>query len=276
MTHPPTYRYTKALDSIKTLRKDRTADLKAERERLESLSKEKAHADKLRARSTELNSLITSKQLQYEQTKQLYDELVKNNARFYESATKFRELYVKVESLQQKKEHYQNELAEARETIQEIAGMFRMHWGSSRLLPLLSGSDEELQRRLRNFDETIAQCKQKRRRLEAEREDLEDELIRARKTHVELVNEHGELAAEAKVRTRFSTPKSLFTHAHRRMNATLPGAKNLSAVSVISTSSRAMATLRSSVTRSTSSSHALGTCSGGNVQTLRSSRLMLA
>lgn len=116
-------RYTKALDSIKALRKDRVADLKADKERLESLSKEKAHADKLRARIVDLNNTVTSKQLQYEECKEQYEVLVKNNARFYESATKFRELYVKVENLQQKKEHYQQELSEARETVQEIEGM---------------------------------------------------------------------------------------------------------------------------------------------------------
>ncbi|KAI9566180.1 P-loop containing nucleoside triphosphate hydrolase protein [Boletus coccyginus] len=168
-------RYTKALDSIKALRKDRVADLKADKERLESLSKEKAHADKLRARVLDLNKVITSKQFQYEECKGRYEELVKNNARFYESATKFRESYVKVENLQQKKEHYQQELSEARETVQEI-----------------EGSDEELQSRLRNFDENIAKQKQNRRRHESERQDFEDELTKARRTHVELVNEHGE------------------------------------------------------------------------------------
>ncbi|KAF9219190.1 hypothetical protein BS17DRAFT_718386 [Gyrodon lividus] len=164
-------RYTKALDSIKALRKDRVADLKADKERLESLSKEKTHADKLRARIAELNNGITSRQLQYEECKAQYEELVKNNARFYESATKFRELYVKVENLQQKKEHYQQELAEARESVQEIEG---------------TGSDEELQSRMQNFDENIAQQKKNRRRQESERQDLEDELARARRTHVEL------------------------------------------------------------------------------------------
>ena len=44
----------------------RVADLKADKEHLESLSKEKAHADKLRARIVELNNTITSKQLQYD------------------------------------------------------------------------------------------------------------------------------------------------------------------------------------------------------------------
>lgn len=193
-------RYTKALDSIKTLRKERVADLKADKERLDSLSKEKAHADKLHARIVELNTAITSKQLKYEECKGQYEELVKNNARFYESATKFRELYVKVENLQQKKEHYQQELSEARETVEEIEGMLMLlpNAMAAELLHWI-GSDEELQSRLRNFDENIAKQKQDRRRHETERQDLEDELSRARRTHVTLINDHGELAAEAKV-----------------------------------------------------------------------------
>ncbi|KAG1739598.1 hypothetical protein EDB19DRAFT_1828817 [Suillus lakei] len=160
-------RYSKALDNIKSLRKDRVADLKADKERLESLAKEKTHADKLRGRISDLNSTITGKQLQYEETKKQYEELVKNNARFYESATQFRELYVKVENLQQKKEHYRQELSEAKESVQEVGG------------------------------EKIA-----RNRREVERQDLEDELAKTRRSHVELINEHGELAAEAKAHDR--------------------------------------------------------------------------
>ncbi|KAG0697633.1 P-loop containing nucleoside triphosphate hydrolase protein [Suillus ampliporus] len=178
-------RYTKALDSIKSLRKDRVADLKADKERLESLAKEKAHADKLRGRISDLNATVTGKQLQYEETKKQYEELVKNNARFYESATKFRELYVKVENLQQKKEHYRQELSDARESVQEVGG-----------------TDEELQERLRNFDQNIEKEKIARNRREVERQDLEDELAKTRRLHVELINEHGELAAEAKAHDR--------------------------------------------------------------------------
>lgn len=51
---------------------------------------------------------------------------------------------------------------------------------------------------MRNFDENIAKQKRNRSRHESERQDLEEELTKARRTHVELVNEHGELAAEAK------------------------------------------------------------------------------
>lgn len=178
-------RYSKALDSIKSLRKDRVADLKADKERLESLAKEKAHADKLRGRISDLNTTITGKQLQYEETKKQYEELVKNNARFYESATQFRELYVKVENLQQKKEHYRQELSEAKESVQEVGG-----------------SDEELQERLSNFGQNIEKEKVARNRREVERQDLEDELAKTRRSHVELINEHGELAAEAKAHDR--------------------------------------------------------------------------
>ncbi|KAG2749419.1 hypothetical protein P692DRAFT_20469301 [Suillus brevipes Sb2] len=178
-------RYSKALDSIKSLRKDRVADLKADKERLESLAKEKAHADKLRGRISDLNATITGKQLQYEETKKQYEELVKNNARFYESATQFRELYVKVENLQQKKEHYRQELLEAKESVQEVGG-----------------SDEELQERLSNFGQNVEKEKVARNRREVERQDMEDELAKTRRSHVELINEHGELAAEAKAHDR--------------------------------------------------------------------------
>lgn len=44
----PVDRYTKALDCIKTLRKERVAELKADKERLKSLELEKARADKVR------------------------------------------------------------------------------------------------------------------------------------------------------------------------------------------------------------------------------------
>lgn len=61
------------------------------------------------------------------------------------------------------------------------------------------GTDEELQGRLRNFDQNIEKEKVARNRREVERQDLEDELAKMRRSHVELINEHGELAAEAKV-----------------------------------------------------------------------------
>jgi len=117
------HRYTKALDAIKSLRKDRVAELKTEQERLESLSREKAHSDKLVKRVSDLNSTITSKELEYEEVKHEYDQLVQANKKFYEQSTKFREMYLKLESLQEKKTRCEEDLANAKENLQVVSGM---------------------------------------------------------------------------------------------------------------------------------------------------------
>lgn len=118
-------RYTKALDAIKSLRKDRVAELKTEQERLESLSREKAHSDKLVKRVSDLNSTITAKELEYEEVKREYDQLVQANKKFYEQSTKFREMYLKLESLQEKKTRYEEDLANAKENLQVVSGLAR-------------------------------------------------------------------------------------------------------------------------------------------------------
>ncbi|KAF9783547.1 AAA domain-containing protein [Thelephora terrestris] len=178
-------KYTKALDAIKSLRKDRVAELKAEQERLESLSREKAHSDKLVKRISDLNSTITTKELEYEEVKREYDELVQANKRFYEQGTKFREMYLKLESLQEKKSRYEEDLASARENLQVVAG-----------------TDEEIVQRLSNFDKHIAERKEKRRSEAGHLQDLEDELVGVRKSHMESVNEHGSLKAEETAQSR--------------------------------------------------------------------------
>ncbi|KAL4258232.1 P-loop containing nucleoside triphosphate hydrolase [Pleurotus pulmonarius] len=174
-------RYTKALDSIKSLRKDRAADLKAEKERLESLSREKTHADKLKARIADLNTTIASKEVHYDEVKREYDELVIANQKFYDYATKFREVYLKIESLQATQARYQEELDEAKMNIQEVVG-----------------TDEELEARLQNFDGHISEQKRKKKAEDGKKQDLEDELSNARRKHVELLQEQGSLRAEAK------------------------------------------------------------------------------
>ena len=116
------FRFTKALDSIKSLRKDRVAELKAEKERLEGLSREKAHADKLHDRISSLTSDIANKEIGYDAMREEYDLLVIANQKFYDSATKFREIFMQVENLQEKKKHYQQELDDARENLQEMSG----------------------------------------------------------------------------------------------------------------------------------------------------------
>ncbi|CCM03496.1 uncharacterized protein FIBRA_05630 [Fibroporia radiculosa] len=159
-------KYTKALDNIKALRKDRMADLKAEKERLESLSKEKGHADKLKTRMSELTGTIASKEMEHGQLQKQYEELVKANARFYESATKFREIYIKVDTLNEKKARYQEELDTARESVKE-----------------LDGTDQELTDRLRNFDDHMQRQKQKRSMGMSKEQEVDEMLADERKAH---------------------------------------------------------------------------------------------
>ncbi|KAI0304359.1 hypothetical protein B0F90DRAFT_1666864 [Multifurca ochricompacta] len=158
-------RYTKALESIKALRKERVGELKTEKERLESLAREKGHADKLRARISDMSASIAAKEVE----------------KFEEGAIKFREIYLRVENLEKEKEKYQEELSELRANVQETLD-----------------TDEQLAERIKNFNVYIAEQRDVRRREEANEQDKEDELTAARKKHVELNEEHGQLIAEAK------------------------------------------------------------------------------
>ena len=116
------FRYTKALVSIKNLRKDRTAELKAEKERLLSLSREKAHSDKLKDRLADLNAQIAAKEVEYEESKQEYDSVAEANRKFYEYNTKFREIFVAVSTLEGQKATMKSTLAELASKLQEIPG----------------------------------------------------------------------------------------------------------------------------------------------------------
>lgn len=130
-------RYTKALDSIKSLRKDRVSELKAEKERLESLAREKAHADKLRGRISDLTATIAAKEIEYEEVKKAHRDLSEANQKFYEISSKFRETYLRVEALTQAKAKAEDDLAQARVNIQEVEGNFNVSVAICSLLTLL-------------------------------------------------------------------------------------------------------------------------------------------
>ncbi|KAI0050377.1 hypothetical protein FA95DRAFT_1555700 [Auriscalpium vulgare] len=186
-------RYTKALDSIKALRKDRVAELKAEKERLESLSVQKAHADKLRGRMSDLNASLVAKETEFQDTRRLYDELVRSNQHFYESATKFRETYMRIQALEEKKARDQTDMKELQDTTKE-----------------LEDSEETLHERARNFNEHMEKQRQLKGKEIRKEQDVADELQAARRTHVSLNEEHGQLVAEAKAQeTRISDREAL-------------------------------------------------------------------
>ena len=107
------------------------ADLKAEKERLVGLSREKAHADKLKGRITEISSSIATKQVEYEETKKQYEAIVEANQKFYDYASKFRDMYMKIQSLEEKKGRLQSDHDDMKLNLQEVVGgfeNFHYHW----------------------------------------------------------------------------------------------------------------------------------------------------
>ena len=117
-----TSRYTKALDSIKNLRKDRVAELKTEKVRLEGLARDKAQYDKLKARISELSQTIVAKEAEYDQVKVEYEAMVDANQKLYEQANAFRETYMNVQNLENRKKQLKQDIEEAKAEMKEEEG----------------------------------------------------------------------------------------------------------------------------------------------------------
>ena len=116
-------RYTKALDNIKSLRKDRMAELKAEKERLISLSREKQHLDKLKGKIKDQKASIATKEIEEENAKKALDRVAKDNREFDEKNAVFRELYKALAQWEERKTDAKKELENARNSnFEELPG----------------------------------------------------------------------------------------------------------------------------------------------------------
>ncbi|XP_006462486.1 hypothetical protein AGABI2DRAFT_206829, partial [Agaricus bisporus var. bisporus H97] len=173
-------RYAKALDSIKTLRKDRITGLKTDNAVLAGLKQEKDRADDVKKNLAETRSIIANKELEHEQLKQQYDAQVISNQQFLEHATKFRETYIHIENLVKQKERLQEDYKELKLNLQELAG-----------------TDQELETRLSNFDEHIGVQKRKLQAEFSKKADLEGHVGRVRQEHTDCVAQRGRLLGEA-------------------------------------------------------------------------------
>ncbi|KAF9475656.1 hypothetical protein BDN70DRAFT_955105 [Pholiota conissans] len=178
-------RYTKALDSIKNLRKDRVAELKAEKERLLSLSREKAHSDKLKDRINELKANLVDKEMRCETSKQEYDAQAEANRKFYESYSKFREIYATVSRLEENKFATKTYLNEVKEKYREVPG-----------------SLDELESRSNQFEDTINAQKENKRQEERKLEDIEEELSAQIALQKNMFTQRGGLLTEAQIQER--------------------------------------------------------------------------
>ena len=111
------------MEAIKSLRKDKVAELKTEKAKLEGLSEKKTVADGLRNNISTLTAEIAEASIELDQKKEELRVQTDSNKKFYESSTKFREIYIKVDGLNNTKKHYQEELDALKENLHELAGI---------------------------------------------------------------------------------------------------------------------------------------------------------
>ncbi|KAG8700814.1 DNA repair protein rad50, partial [Ceratobasidium sp. 395] len=174
-------RYTKALDNIKVLRKERVAELKADKERLQSLGLEKGHADKLKTKIDDYTNQISEKSQDAEDTEASLGAQVAANAKFYDSATRFQQIFMRVENLEEQKARAVREMERLRQTVS-----------------IVDDPTDVLESKMNNYDAHSSSQRAKRGAKATELYDQEEQLMDARKDHQEAVNTCGEMRGQAK------------------------------------------------------------------------------
>jgi len=89
---------------------------------LESLGREKAHAEKLKKNIADLRSNIAAKETEYLDLQQRFEDITMSNKRFVEQASHFREIYIRAENAHKQKTRLEEELREILTTVRELDG----------------------------------------------------------------------------------------------------------------------------------------------------------
>ncbi|ORX37164.1 hypothetical protein BD324DRAFT_625039 [Kockovaella imperatae] len=101
-------KYTKALDNIKALRKERTVELKVDKERLKFFKADKEKAEKLRKQLDDEVRKETAKQIEVDELKQGVDRYKILNVEHYATAASFQSTFERVENLRARKTMLEN------------------------------------------------------------------------------------------------------------------------------------------------------------------------
>jgi len=113
-------RYTKALENIKTLRKDRVAELAAEREVLKALDNDNKRAKTLRERIANLQDAIAAKDARREEAESQHAAIAAANRNLQKTADAFRQTYLRYEGLEKELVKLNERLANAKLSVKEI------------------------------------------------------------------------------------------------------------------------------------------------------------
>ncbi|ORY30598.1 hypothetical protein BCR39DRAFT_529095 [Naematelia encephala] len=152
-------KYTKALDNIKALRKERTAELKVDQERLKHLKSDKDKAQRLRKQLEDEIRQETDKQTEAERLKEEFESLKALNLQHYAEAAGFQSIFEKVENLKARKSMLENNRKHILDGISEM-----------------KEPTDELTHMLRNFDTHLKSIQSKRSK-QLELREKEDEIL---------------------------------------------------------------------------------------------------
>lgn len=183
------------MDAIKALRKERVAELKVDKERLEGALREKNHAEKLKNRIADLNATIISKDAEYDDLKTRAETLSIQNKEFYERATKFRDTFRNFENAQNRKETLESDYRDISEALEILEGE-ALPFSSSRVLTKYVGSDAELETRRNNFEHHMNRQKASRDRKMQDLQDEEERLVDIQRQLGEEQKREGQLLGE--------------------------------------------------------------------------------
>ncbi|KAH8924104.1 hypothetical protein BT69DRAFT_109908 [Atractiella rhizophila] len=172
-------KYTKALDNIKSLRKDMTNEIKVDRERLISLRTDRERAQKLEKAISVLESEIRAKREEYDDLARGVKEQQATNQEFYQATTQYTETLQKHKMLLAEQKRTESNAEVIRENMTE-----------------LPDSTEELKEKVRNYDAHLESHKKsiaQKQELVSEEKKKAAQLVR--KQNAKLAEE-GKLKAE--------------------------------------------------------------------------------
>ncbi|EGG01897.1 uncharacterized protein MELLADRAFT_49933 [Melampsora larici-populina 98AG31] len=172
-------KYTKALDNLKLIKKEATADLKVDKERYSALATDKARAEKLQAGIDKIKANIEKKEERYDDLDAQIAGLAEDNKKFYEQAVHYKEILNEYETLSRQKDNREEMVQDLLEGMEEIAATDED----------LRNSREESRAKLENHAERLQDTKDQLASLELE-------IAKLRRRHQNKFTELGQLKAQ--------------------------------------------------------------------------------
>lgn len=176
-------KYTKALDQIKSIKKEQSVELKVDRERLIALKTDRDRAIKVEALIAKLEKDIYNKKNEAGDLNEVVKNLTAHNKDFFEKAVECNRIIGVVQNLEVKKELTQNTLHDLRNSIDE-----------------LPGTRQELEQQRDNFARDAQGKQVKKQGYRRDLEAAEEEHIGMRKKLGRLQTEKGVLTNELTVK----------------------------------------------------------------------------